>query len=141
MINGNQPLIYSASINAASGQIDINDQMIENDQASVMVSQTQRYYTLDVSPAAINWNTAGFSSAEVLVTATITGNGKSTTQQQRTLTWNKGDLGNAFISYSINDGQSLAYDWKVNYITPGQPVQSASGNNATDTILNIPPHP
>ena len=141
LINGNQPLIYSASINAASGQIDINDQMIENDQASVMVSQIQRYYTLEVSPAAINWNTAAFSSVEVLVTAKISGNGKSTSQQQRTLTWNKGDLGNAFMSYSITDGQTLAYDWKVNYITPGSPVQSASGTNDSDTILNIPPHP
>jgi hypothetical protein len=141
LINGNQPLIYSASINAASGQIDINDQMIENDQASVMVSQIQRYYTLEVSPAAINWNTATFSSVEVLATAKITGSGKSTTQQQRTLTWNKGDLGNAFMSYSITDGQTLAYDWKANYITPGSPVQSVTGSNVTDVILNIPPHP
>ena len=141
LTNGNQPLIFSASIDTSDGQSDVNGQMIENDQASVMISATQRYYTLEVNPSAIDWKSASFSSVEVLVTASITSNGQATPQQQRTLTWNKGDLGNAFITYPIQQSNTVAYDWKVNYITAGQPVESKIGSNATDTIFNIPPQP
>jgi len=141
-INGNQPLVYSASINALSGQTDINDQLVENDQASVMVTPTQRYYTLQISPAAIDWATASFSSVEVLVTPYSTSTGqRAPLQQQRAITWNKGDVGNAYVSYPITAGQDVSYDWTVNYVTPGKPVQSASGSKATAVVLNIPPLP
>jgi hypothetical protein len=145
LLSGDEPLVYSASIDAAEGQIDINDTLIENDQASIMVTPTQRYFTLEISPAPIDWNTASFMSVEVLITAKVaqgTAPSAPTTQPpQREYTWNKGEGGSKYVTYPIQDGNQVSYDWEVNYITPGKPVQTVKRSGATDLILNIPATP
>lgn len=143
--SGDQPLVYSASLDMANGQIDIDNSLVENDQASVLVTPTQRYYTLQISPAAIDWKTASFQSVQVLVSAQIAQGSAPTAPgsqpPERAYTWNEGESGSKYITYSIQDGNAVSYDWQVNYITPGQAVQSASGSKASDVILDIPPAP
>jgi len=136
-INGNQPLMYSASINSSTGQIDIDAQAIENDQASIMISPTQRYYTIILDPTAINWNSASFQSVEVLVTPKISSSSQS--EPQKTITWNKNESDRAYITVSCQVTDTVSYSWTANYITPGQPIVSTKViSGVTDTILNIP---
>lgn len=139
-VNGDQPLVYAASINALAGQINIPATQIANTQPSIMVSPTQRYFTLEVTPAAIDWAGAGFSSVELLVTATVTAKGAATAQPQQRMIWNKGETGSKYLSYAISVGDSVAYAWTATYVTPGQPVQTAEGQSGA-VILNIPAAP
>lgn len=144
VINGDQPLVYTATINSAKGQIAIPETLINNTQPSLMVSPTQRYFTLEVTPAAINWATADFESAEVLVYITVaqgSGAEKPPIQPQQTVTWNKGETGNKYLTVSMTLGNEVTYDWEVNYITPGKSVQKVSGKYQSDLILNIPAKP
>ncbi len=145
LLSGDQPLVYTAAIDAASGQIDIPDTLLENTQPSVMVSPTQRYFTLEISTEAVDWTTATFASVEVLVNLHVAqGSAPSKpgdTPPQRAFTWNKGEQGIKYLSYGIQDGNVVSYDWKANYITPGKPVQSNSATGASDLILNIPATP
>lgn len=139
-INGNQPLMYSASINALSGQVDTGPVMVANTMPSVMITSTQRYFTLQVMPTAINWQTASFQSVEVIVTANITGGTSSPQTQTQTMTWNSGDNDPQYMTISIQLGQSVSYDWSATYITAGQTPQQLTGTSSAP-ILNIPPTP
>ncbi len=144
LINGDQPLVYTAAIDAASGQINIPETLLNNSQPSVMVSPTQRYFTLEISPAAINWTTATFQRVEVLVTLNIAqGTATSLPGQlsQQTFIWNKDEQGSKYLTYGITDGNSVTYAWEVNYVIQGQPVKTQSATGATDLILNIPATP
>jgi hypothetical protein len=143
LLSGDQPLMYSASINCASGQIDINSQQIQNSQPSIMVTPKQRYYTLEIDPSAIDWDKADFSSVQVLITQTVAqgtapdNNGTGVNQQQ-IFTWNKGEMGNKFQTLSIQHGNTVSYDCKVNYIAGNSKVQTIAFNNLTDVVFNIP---
>ncbi|GEM45668.1 hypothetical protein [Deinococcus cellulosilyticus] len=136
-INGHAPLGYSAAIDSVDGQILINDQLIEPTQASVMVTPTQRYYTLEVNSDAISWTTATYDSVEVLITTTV--NGKA--QPQRLVKWNRTEGGSQYLTYSIQDGNAVTYAYEVRYITPGQGVQKVTGSGETDVVFNIPATP
>lgn len=145
LLSGDQPLVYTAAIDTASGQIDIPDTLLENTQPSVMVSPTQRYFTLEISTEAIDWSSATFESVEVLVNLYIaqgSASGKpGNTPQQRAFSWNKGEQGSKYLTYGIQDGNAVTYDWTANYVTPGKPLQSKSSKGAADLILNIPATP
>jgi hypothetical protein len=141
LLSGDQPLVYTASIDAASGQITIPETLIENTQPSIMVSPTQRYFTLEITPAAIDWKTATFTSVEVIVAMVVSGAAPAKPSSQppeRTFTWNKNENGSKYMTYGIQEGDLVTYDWKVNYITPGSVVQSKGGRGVQDPILNIP---
>ena len=145
LLTGDQPLVYSASIDAAQGQIDIAETSIVNTLPSLMVSPTQRYFTLEISPGAIDWDAAAFQSVEVIINATVA---QGTAPKppfnqplQRLYIWNKGESGSKYDTYAIQDGNRVNYDWKVNYIIPGQPVQTARETGASDPVLNIPAAP
>ncbi len=136
-INQNLPIVYSGSIDSLAGQTVINAQRIANTQASIIISPTQRYFTLEMDVSAIDWNTATYSYVEVLVTPIIADNNKP----QESFKWSKGNTQSNFATWAYNDGQSVQYDWKIIYITPGSQVQTSSGQGASDTILNIPASP
>jgi hypothetical protein len=145
LLTGDQPLVYSASIDAVNGQIDIAQTLLANTLPSLLVSPTQRYFTLEISPGAIDWDTAAFQSVEVVVKATVaqgTAPGPPSDQPlQRLYTWNRGESGSKYDTYAIQNGNEVTYDWKANYITPGQPVETAKDSGASDLILNIPAAP
>ncbi|HQU84537.1 MAG TPA: hypothetical protein PKY59_15475 [Pyrinomonadaceae bacterium] len=144
-INGDQPLVYSASIDAVPQQIDINDAMVENDQASIMITATQQYFTLQIDPTAINWSTATFESVEVVIKAKVAQGTASTAPNQPpprpAIIWNKGESGIKYLTLSISAGNTVSYDWEINYVTSGSPVKTTSGTGASDVILNIPASP
>ena len=143
LLSGDQPLVYSASLDMANGQIDIDATLVENDQASILVTPTQRYFTLQIDPAAINWSTAAFDSVQVLVTASIaqgTGPKPPDQPQQRSVAWNKGESGSKYITYSIQDGNTVSYSWVASYITPGHAVKSAQ-QTSSNIVLEIPAFP
>jgi len=136
-INQNQPIVYSATIDSLGGQIVINAQRVANTQASIIVSPTQRYFTLEIAMTSIDWTKATYSAVEVLVTPYVAGK----QQAQQSFTWNKGNNQSNYVTVPFNDGDTVTYDWKVNYIQPGSPVTSSSGSKATDIILNVPASP
>ncbi|MPY24511.1 hypothetical protein [Shewanella sp. YLB-07] len=145
VINGDQPLVYTATISSAQGQTEIPETLLNNSQPSLMVSPTQRYFTLEITPAAINWPSATFNSAEVLVDITLA-QGSAATQvttqpSQQVFTWNKGETGSKYLTVSIQAGNEVTYNWKVNYIIPGQTVQHEADKHQSDLILNIPAKP
>lgn len=145
LLSGDQPLIYSTSLDMASGQIDIDDALVENDQPSVMITPTQRYFTLEITPIAVDWSKATYKSIEVFINAKVakgtSSNSQTNQPTQRAYTWNKGESGSKYVTYSIQAGNTVTYDWKVNYIMSDGTVKTASGSNATDVILNIPATP
>ncbi|MCB9280435.1 MAG: hypothetical protein H6562_16195 [Lewinellaceae bacterium] len=144
LATADQPLVYSASIDAASGSTDIPAQPIQNTQPSVMVSPTQRYFTLEIDPAAINWKSVAFSSVEVLVTITVdkgTASAGSGVQPERSFTWNKGETGSKYLTIPTQAGNIVSYDCKINYVTPGSATQSSTFSKQTDVTFNIPATP
>jgi hypothetical protein len=110
-----------------------------------MVTPTQRYFTIEISPDAIDWSEAAFKSVQVLVRTRITqGSAPSPPPDQpsdRAFTWNTGETGSKYATYSIQDGNEVRYDWEASYIIPGQTVQTATGREALEPILNIPASP
>lgn len=135
-INGNQPLMYSASINALSGQINTGPVMVANTTPSVMISTTQRYFTLQVVPTAIDWSTAPFQSVQVIATATVAG----VAQAPLAMTWNSGDNNPQYMTVPMQVGQAVSYSWNATYISTGKAPQTVSGTSS-NPILNIPPTP
>jgi hypothetical protein len=143
LLSGDQPLMYSASIDAASGQVDIDAQPVQNTQASIMVTPTQRYFTIEIDPAAVNWSTADFASVEVLLTPSIAQGTAPGTQgtgnkPQQACTWNKGETGNKFLTYPIQDGNTVSYACTVNYISGGNKTKTVKLSGLSDVIFNIP---
>ena len=53
LANGDQPLVYPAAITLDSGnQVAIDDQVMQNNYPTIQVSPAQRYFTVEVTPAA-----------------------------------------------------------------------------------------
>jgi len=136
-VNQNQPIIYSATIDSLAGQIVINAQKITNTQASIIVSPTQRYFTVEISVDSINWSSAGFSYLEVLITPVVGG----VRQAQQSYSWIKGDSASSYLTVAYNEGQAVSYDWEVRYKVTGGSISKMSGTGATDIILDVPATP
>ncbi len=139
------PLAYAATIDTAQGQVAIPDSVVESDLPSIMVTPAQRYFTIEVDPSAIDWATSAYDAVEVLVDAAVaqgTAPSPPTDEPpQRSCRWYAGDTGSRWLTYPVVDGNVVTYGWKASYITAGQPVTSASGSSATDTVLEVPAGP
>lgn len=141
LLSGDQPLMYSASIDSASGQIDINAQPVQNTQASIMVSPTQRYFTVEINSDSIDWTKAGYIAVEVLLTATIapgSTQGQPVTKPQAACTWNKGETGSKYLTYPIMDGNVVTYSCTLNYLYGNSNTHTETQGNLSDVIFNIP---
>jgi hypothetical protein len=141
LVNGNQPLVYSAAITTESGQILIDDQPIANSVPSIVVNESQRYFTLEITPGAIDWESAEFTSVSVLVTPTgIAGPGQP--GEHPPLTWNKGEYGSQYITWSAKDTDNVSYTWQAAYCIPGKgTVMTDKAAGATDLLLPLPASP
>jgi hypothetical protein len=145
VINSDQPLVYSASITTDDGnQVDIDEQLLDSTIATVLVSPTERYFTLQVVPTAIDWDKAGFTSVQVLVNAMI----DKKTQPQRTVTWTKDasgpgatDTSTRYLTWPTQDGQDVSYTWHAEYVVTGSGTLATTPVSATDTILDVPANP
>lgn len=133
-VTGNAPLVYSASIDSLGGQTVIQAQKVANTLSSIMITPTQRYFTVEIMMNAIDWTSVQFSTVEVLFTFTVAGE----QQPQQSALWHKGESQPDYITVACSKGDTVTYDWTVNYITPGETTQSQSGQNAKDTIFNVP---
>lgn len=133
-VNGDQPLMYSASIDAANGAVAIGSQTIENDQATVLISTTQRYFTLKLSMSDITWSDVPYKSIKVQVTMNVNGTGMT----PRTFTWNSGEKAAQYLTVPIQEGQSVSYSWKTTFIQPGMPNFTVPGSG-TSATLTVPP--
>jgi hypothetical protein len=133
-VSGNAPLVYSASIDSLGGQVTIQSQKVANTTSSIMITPTQRYFTVEIMMDAIDWSSVPYSTVEVLITYTVDGE----KQSQQSAIWHKGESQPDYITVAYNKGQKVTYDWTANYITPGQATQSQSGKKVTNTILNVP---
>ena len=115
LVTGDEPLVYTATIDAAAGQIVVGETLIENAMASIMVTPTQRYFTLEINPGAIDWATATFKSVQVIVTGTIAqGSASSAPTQpapaQSPFTWTKGQTGSQYLTWSTSEGNTVSYE-------------------------------
>ncbi len=136
-INQNQPIIYSATIDSLTGQIVINDQKIDNKQASIMISPTQRYFTLEISVDSIDWSRAGFSNVEVLITPMVAG----VKRAQQSRSWFENDKSSNYVTVAYNEGQAVSYDWEIRYKITGGSTSTIKGTGAADIILDVPASP
>ena len=145
-LSSDQPLVYTAAIDAVPEQVNIPETLLNNTTPSVMVTPTQRYFTLEINPTAIDWNTATFQSVQVEVNVAVAQGSASTPptspSSQAAFIWNKGEMGTQYMTVGILEGNQVTYTWKANYIFSGQKTQDQSGSGAaTDLILNIPATP
>lgn len=146
-IVGNVPLSYSASITTAgAGDIEIGPQLVSNEQASILISPTQRYFTLQLTPAAIDWATAGYSQVQVIVTPTSVRGAKANgLNVPQTFTWtgpNELDSRYLTIPYELKNpnhpAPTVTYSYQITYITVGSPPVAAATQTATSPVLDIP---
>jgi hypothetical protein len=137
VLNGDQPLVYTASIDTANGPIDIEETLIDNTRPNIMVSPTSRYYTVEIRPASLDPN--AYSSVETFITCKA-GVNKPVAAPSRA--WLKGESQSQYVTWPVQDADSdkVSYDWKVAYTVAGQAVQFATGTG-TDPVFHIPPHP
>ncbi|RYY38759.1 MAG: hypothetical protein EOO08_13160 [Chitinophagaceae bacterium] len=133
-----QPLHYTATIDSASGEIDISDQRVDNMQPSILINPTQRYFTLEVNPSAIDWTKNLYDSVQVLVTATVVNGATPKPYPQHPFTWNNGESGSKFYTLSIQDGNTVSYDVVIKYIKTGMPTKSVPLTALKDVVLDIP---
>ena len=136
-INQNQPIIYSSTIDSLDGQVVINAQKIDNHQASIMISPTQRYFTVEISVTSIDWSKAGFSNVEVLITPLVAG----VKRPQQSRSWFESDTSSNYVTVAYNEGQVVSYDWEIKYKTTGGPISTIKRTEATDIILDVPASP
>jgi hypothetical protein len=136
ILNGDQPLVYTASIDMANGPVDIEETLIDNTRPNIMVSPTVRYYTVEITPASLDPH-AAYSSVEAFVTFKV-GDKKPVPAPSRK--WLSGEGQSQYVTWPVQDSDSVSYDWKVAYTVPGQAVQFASGTG-TAPVFNVPPHP
>ena len=145
VVNSDQPLVYSASITTDDGnQVDIDEQLLDSTIATVLVSPTERYFTLQVVPTAIDWEKAEFTSVQVLVDATI----GTKVQPQQTVTWTKDakaagntDTSTRYLTWPTQEGQDVSYEWHAEYVITGSGTKVTTPVSAKDTILDVPANP
>ena len=137
VLNGDQPLVYTASIDTANGPIDIEETLIDNTRPNIMVTPTSRYFTVEITPASLDPN--AFSSVETFITFKA-GDEKPVAAPSRA--WLKGESQSQYVTWPVqaSDSDKVSYDWKVAYTVPKQAVQFATGTG-TDPVFHIPPHP
>jgi hypothetical protein len=146
LVTSNEPLYYSATIDSTSGQIIVQNQMINNTIPSIMVTLTQQYYTLEIDPVAIDWAHDQYDQVQVLITFNVAqgtapnANGVGVKQQQ-IVQWNKGETGNQFLTLSIQQGNIVTYDCETLYVQKGQKTQLLSLKGLTEVVYNIAPTP
>lgn len=133
LVNGDQSLMYSASVHTLSGKVDRDHFMVTRAIPRAMVATTQRYFTLQVIPSAIDWSTASFQSIQVIVRATVA----DVIQAPLVMTWSAGDCRPQYMTVPIQVGQKVAYEWTVSYITAGKSPQKIFGTSSS-AILHIP---
>jgi hypothetical protein len=142
---GHAPLIYSASLTTVAGQVEINEQPVENDAPAILVSPTQRYFTVTISPAAIDWSAVAFNRVVVEIALTAIGSGGTSTQLnvQRSFTWHKGETDPSYVTYAYDikdpDGPAptLTYTWSAQYTVPPN-TKRTKPVTASDVVLAIP---
>lgn len=140
LINGNQPLVYSATITSGSGQVGIDAQLIANGYSSILVNPTQRYYTLEVNVDAIDWDSVTFKTVEVLIKPA---GGLPTTAEQ-TLTWNENESGSQYLTWAVQEAKlkHVQYMWQATYYIPNENAQQTTMSAATaDILLPVPANP
>lgn len=125
--------MYSASINALRGRVDMDGLMVPHVISSEMISTAQRYFTLQVIPSAIDWSTASFQSVQVIVKARVA----DVVQAPLVMIWSAGDCTPQYMTVPIQIGQKVVYEWIASYITAGQLPQKVFGTSSS-AILHIP---
>lgn len=148
LTTNNEPLYYTATLTPMiANQIVIESQMIQNTINTIKVSPTQRYFTLVVDPAALDWKSNPYSQIQVQVTFAI-GQGTAPSQvpadaqtQVLSLQYNTGEIDLQYLTLAIQLGNEVTYDCEVTYITTGKPIQKVYTNNLTDLTFNIPATP
>lgn len=145
LVSADQPLMYSGSITMGSGEVDIPAQNLQNTINSVMVSLTQRYFTLEINPDDIKWAGASFNQVEVLLTIKVAqgtaSSGTKTYNDVAPFTWNTGESGRKYFSIPILDGNTVTYDVVVNYNTVGTGTKQVKAPNLSDAVYDIPAQP
>lgn len=136
-VNQNYPIIYSGTIDSLAGQIVISAQKVANTLPSIIISPTQRYFTVEISVDSIDWATAKFTDLKVLITPTVAG----VKQPQQSCAWSKNDKSSNYVTVAYNDGQAVSYDWEIRYTSPGGAISTLTGTGATDIILDVPASP
>lgn len=140
LVNSTSPLVYSASINTLQGQIAITGQMIASGFSALEISPTQRYFTLSIVPATIDWTKC--DSVLVTVTPSIKG-GTQPAPTGLPFTFNFEEKTPQYMTLPLNNlSDQVSYEWTASYIAPGKvPGKATGAGTATDVFLLIPPTP
>lgn len=141
------PLVYSASLaTGGAGDVAIGPQRVSSEQAAILVTPTQRYFTIQVSPGAIDWASASYSQVQVIVTPTqVSGNATAIgLNQPRTLTWIAPEHDSRFVTVPYNlaaptdAAPTVTYTYEIIYTKSGSNPVSGGTQTATSPLLDIP---
>ncbi|WP_299337903.1 hypothetical protein [uncultured Psychroserpens sp.] len=136
----NSPLVYSASITAAEGQINIPPQKLMQNTASVFLSAKQRYFTLEVNLASIDWGTATYDAIQVIPKFSVKSDGTTKTfpAPDTGIQWNTSEVDSKYHTQGYQDGDTVTYDLEVVYITKGQNPVKKTLKNQTSPVFDVP---
>nr|WP_321232952.1 hypothetical protein [uncultured Psychroserpens sp.] len=137
----NSPLIYTASITQPSGQINVPPQKLAQGTASVFLSKTQRYFTLEVNLSSIDWDAAAYDALQVIPTFTVKkAGGTSTTFKPRGvgIQWNKKEVESQYHTQVFQEGDTVSYDLDIIYTTNNQNPVKNTLKNQTSVVFDVP---
>jgi len=132
----NSPLVYTANVTSASGQTVIAPQKIMQNFSSIFLSNTQRYFTLEVNLSAIDWTKATYDSIQVIPTFTVGKSGSTTPDTG--IQWNKSESESKYHTVGYNTGEAISYDLEIVYITKGSDPVKKTMKNQSDVVFNVP---
>lgn len=147
LTTNNEPLYYTATLTPMiANQIIIESQLVQNTINTIKISPTQRYFTLVVDPAAVDWKTDLYSQIQVQVTFAVTQGTAdkpvpaSAATQVMTVQYNNGEMDMQYLTLAIQAGNVVTYACEVTYIS-GTSILKNNYKDLTDLTYNIPAKP
>ena len=144
LTTNNEPLYYTATLTPMiANQIVIESQLVQNTINTIKISPTQRYFTLVIDPAAVDWKADLYSQIQVQVTFTIKQGTAvapvpaSAATQVMTVQYNSGEVDMQYLTLAIQTGNDVTYTCEVTYIS-GTSILKNTYNDLTDLTYNIP---
>lgn len=140
-LHGHTPLVYSASITTMTGdQINIQPTLLQNKQAAIAVSPTERYTTLTVLMDAVKWSSTSYDKIILSVNATAknsTGSGCTPIGSPTQYIYvppadAKAHNMPRYITYSHHlDQDVIDFTWTAQYVTSGTGHTTATGTGTS----------
>ncbi|MEH6517818.1 MAG: hypothetical protein V7742_14125 [Halioglobus sp.] len=146
-LNGDVPLVYSASITTMMNQINIQPTLIQNKQPTILVNPEMRYTTLTILMSEVDWSTNTYDQITLAVTGFSKVNGKKKQIGQELFVFSAlpsaagsqpGTNPPKYVTFShLNTVKLIDFHWVATYITSGEGTTTAKGQGNSNKAPQI----